>query len=172
MCFHEKRRRWVCFCIFTVKFSILINGTPCDFFESSRGIRQGDPLSTLLFVIVTNAFSKMLDKAMRDGLMSGFRVGPTGNSLQLSPLLLVDDTLVLCDADLGQILFLRLVLFWFEVVSGLNINMDKFELVPVGMVPNIVDMVDVLGCKQGSFPMQYLEIDLFGIQLLRRWRGG
>ena len=158
--FHEKWRRWVFFCIFTVKFSILINGTPCDFFESSRGIRQGDPLSPLLFVIVTNAFSKMLDKAMRDGLMSGFRVGPTGNSLQLSPLLLVDDTLVLCDADLGQILFLWLVLFWFEVVSGLNINMDKSELVPVGMVPNIADMVDVLGCKQGSFPMQYLGLPL------------
>ena len=110
-------------------------------------------MSPLLFVIVTNAFSKMLDKAMRDGLMSGFRVSLTRNSLQLSHLLLANDTLVLCDADLGQILFLRLVLFWFEVVSGLNINMGKSELVPAGMVPNIVDMVDVLGCKQGSFPM-------------------
>ena len=73
--------RWVFFCIFTIKFSILINGTPCGFFESSRGIRQGDPLSPLLFVIVMNAFSKMLDKSVRDGLMFGIRVGPTGNSL-------------------------------------------------------------------------------------------
>ena len=99
--FHEKWRRWVFFCISSVKFPILINGTPCGFFESSRGIRQGDPLSPLLFVIVMNAFSKMLDKAVRDGLMSGFRVGPTGNSLQVSHLLFIDDTLVLCDADLG-----------------------------------------------------------------------
>ena len=67
--FHEKWRRWVFFCISTIKYSILINGTPCGFFESSRGIRQGDPLSLLLFVIVMNAFSKMLDKAVRDGLM-------------------------------------------------------------------------------------------------------
>ena len=59
--FHEKWRKWVFFCISTVKFSILIKVTPCGFFESSRGIRQGDPLSTLLFVIVMNAFSKMLD---------------------------------------------------------------------------------------------------------------
>ena len=64
------------------------------------------------------------------------------------------------DADLGQILFLRLVLFWFEVVSGLKINMDKSELVPVGVVPNIVDLVDVLGCKQGSLPMKYLGFPL------------
>ena len=52
------------------------------------------------------------------------------------------------------------MLFWFEVVSGLNINMGKFDLVPVGVVPNLVDMVDVLGCKQGSFPMQYLGLPL------------
>ena len=89
------------FCISTVKFFVLINGTPCGFFESSRSIRQGDPLSLLLFVIVTDAFSKMLDKAVRDGLVSSARVGPTGNSLQVTHLLFIDDTLVLCDADLG-----------------------------------------------------------------------
>ena len=63
-----------------------------------------------------NAFSKILDKAVRDGLMSGIRVGPIGNSLQVTHLLFADDTMVLCDVDLGQILFLWLVLFWFEVV--------------------------------------------------------
>ena len=78
----------------------------------------------------------------------------------MTHLLFVDDTLVLCDANLGQILFLQLVLFWFEVVSGLKINMGKSELVPVGVVPNIVDMVDVLGCKQGSFLMKYLGLPL------------
>ena len=114
--FHEKWRRWVFFCISTVKYSTLINGTPCGFFESSRGIRQGDPLSLLLFVIVMNAFSKMLDKVVRDGLMSSIKVGPIGNSLQVNHLLFADDTLVLCDADFGQILFLWLVLSWFEVV--------------------------------------------------------
>ena len=92
--------------------------------------------------------------------MSSIRVGLTGNSLQVTHLLFIDDTLVLCDADLGQILFPRLLLFWFEVVSGLKINIGKSELVPVGVVPNIGDMVDVLGCKQGSFPMKYLGLPL------------
>ena len=58
-------------------------------------------------------------------------------------LFFADDTLVLCDANLGQILFLRLVLFWFEVVPGLKINMGRSELVLVGVVPNITDMVGV-----------------------------
>uniref|UniRef100_A0A7N2MCK6 THH1/TOM1/TOM3 domain-containing protein n=1 Tax=Quercus lobata TaxID=97700 RepID=A0A7N2MCK6_QUELO len=70
--------------------------------------------------------SKKLDKAVRDDLMSGVRVGPTAS-----------DVLV-------------------EVVYGVKINMGKFELVPVGVVPNIANMVNVLGCKQGSFPMKYL----------------
>ena len=82
------------FCVSTVKFFILINGTPCGFFESTRGIRQGDPLSPLLFVIVMDAFSKMLDKTVRDGLVSSVRVGPTGNSLQMTHPLFIDDTLV------------------------------------------------------------------------------
>ena len=64
-----------------VKFSILINGVPCGFFESSKGIRQGDPFSPLLFVNVMDAFSKMLDKAVRDGLLSSVSVASMGNSL-------------------------------------------------------------------------------------------
>ena len=42
--FSEKWRKWIMFCISTVKFSILINGSTLNFFGSSRGIRQGDPL--------------------------------------------------------------------------------------------------------------------------------
>ena len=50
--FLEKWRKWIRYCILIVKFSILINGSPIDFFGSSRGLWQGDPLSPLLFDIV------------------------------------------------------------------------------------------------------------------------
>ena len=65
-----------------------------------------------------DVFSKKLDKAVRDDLMSGVRVGPTGNSFQVTRLLFVDNTLVLCDAGLGQILFLQLVMFWLKLFMG------------------------------------------------------
>ena len=73
--FSAKWQQWIFFCISTVHFSILINSSPCGFFESSRELRQGDLLSPLLFVLVMEALERMLDKAVYDSHMSGFGVG-------------------------------------------------------------------------------------------------
>ena len=103
----------------------------------------------------------MLDKAVLEGRLSGFSVGNSeGRSLAVSHLLFADDTLIFCDADLDQILILRMILIWFEAVSGLKINLGKFELVPVGVVLNIDLLLNVLGCKLGSLPMKYLGLPL------------
>ena len=83
-----------------------------------------------------------------------------GRSLAMSHLLFVNDTLIFCDADLDQILFLRMILIWFEAVSSPKINLGKSELVPVGMVDNLVLLLIVLGCKQGTLPMKYLGLPL------------
>ena len=77
-------------CISIVKFSILLNGSPSDFFGNSRGIRQGDPLSPLLFDIVMEALSRMLDVAAISRQFSGFFVGNTAsNSVMVSHLLFI-----------------------------------------------------------------------------------
>ena len=49
-------------------------------------------MSPLLFVMVMNAFTKMLDKEVKDGLMFGFRVGLICNSVQVTHLLFANDT--------------------------------------------------------------------------------
>ena len=53
-----------------------------------------------------------------------------------------------------------MILIWFEAVFGLKINLDKSELVPVGMVDNFDLLLIVLGCKQGTLPMKYLGLPL------------
>ena len=111
--FSDKWRRWISFCLSTVRFSILINGTPYGFFGSSRGLRQGDPLSPLLFVLVMEAVDRMLDKVVHEGHLFGFSVGvpvSAGRSLMVSHLLFANDTLIFCDANIDQMLILRMVL--------------------------------------------------------------
>ena len=121
--FPNKWRQWIFFCLSTVRFSILINGSPCGFFESSRRLRQGNPLSSLLFVLVMEALGRMLNKAIHEGHLLGFHVGNLERrSLVVSHLLFANDTLIFCDADLDQLLILRIVLIWFEAGTGLKIN--------------------------------------------------
>ena len=74
-------------------------------------MRQGDLLSPLLFVLVMEALRRMLDKVVHEGHMSGFGMGHLeGRSLAVSHLHFTNDTLIFCDADLDQVLFLHMIL--------------------------------------------------------------
>ena len=76
--------KWVvCFkwCISTALFSILINGSPVGFFNSSKGLWQGDPLSSYLFV-----------KAVVGGYLSGYKFKGSEREGLVSHLLFADDT--------------------------------------------------------------------------------
>ena len=72
--FPKKWQTWMLYCISTVRFSILVNGTPSSFFDTSGRIRQGDPLSPLLFVVVMEAFSKLMQKAEEEHFIRGFKI--------------------------------------------------------------------------------------------------
>lgn len=54
--FGNKWCKWTQCYISIVSFSILVNGTLKGYFRSSRGLKQGDSLSQLLFIIVMKAF--------------------------------------------------------------------------------------------------------------------
>ena len=54
--------RWIRTCISTVQFSILVNGSSAEFFGSSRGLRQGNPLFLMLFLVMMEVFSRMMQR--------------------------------------------------------------------------------------------------------------
>jgi hypothetical protein len=144
-----------------VQFSILINGSPSGFFSSSRGLRQGDPLSPLLFVVVMEALSRMMTATVDRGLLFGFSVGSRNNEeLLVSHLLFADDTLIFCEANSEQLRHLRCIFLCFEAVSGLKINLAKSEIVLVGEVGDVEGLACILGCRVSSLPMKYLGLPL------------
>ena len=97
-----------------MQFSVLVNGTPVDFFGSSRGLRQGDLLSPLLFLVMIEVFSRMVKRMEGAGLLSGFRAdGKGGRGESVSHLLFADDAILFCDAEVEQVLHVRLLLLCF-----------------------------------------------------------
>ena len=57
MGFEKKLIKWMRWCISKTHFSILINGEPTSFLPSSKGLRQGDPLSPLPFILAMETHS-------------------------------------------------------------------------------------------------------------------
>ena len=108
-------------CISTASFLVLINGSPAGFFQSFKGLRQGDPLSPYLFVIGMEALSCLINRAVNGNYLSSIRIAnERGEDLSISHLLYADDTLIFCEDDLEQLKFLSWILMWFEAMSGLK----------------------------------------------------
>ena len=152
---------WIKWCISTASFSVPINGSPAGFFPSSKGLRQGDPLSPYLFVIGMEALSCLINRAVEGNYLSGSKItGGRGGDLVISHLLYDDDTLIFCEANKYQLKYLSWILMWFEALSGLKINLNKNEIIPIGPVDNAEELAIELGCKTGSFPTSYLGLPL------------
>jgi hypothetical protein len=162
MCgFGERWRDWIEFCISMVKFSILANDTPSSFFQSSRGLRQGDLLSPLLFVVVMESLSRMLNATMLQSLLIGFFVGTMDNEeLVVNHLLFADDTLIFCGEQAEHVCNLKCTFLCFKAASGLRINLGKSKIVPIGEVENVDSLAHIQGCRVASLPMTYLGLPL------------
>ncbi|RVX10542.1 LINE-1 retrotransposable element ORF2 protein [Vitis vinifera] len=161
MGFGSKWLGWMWSCISTAKFSVLVNGVSAGFFPSSKGLRQGDPLSPYLFVMGMEVLSNLIRRAVEGGFLSGCRIRGGGRQpVHVSHLLFADDTIVFCEARKEYLTYLSWILFWFEAASGLRINLEKSEIIPVGEVEEMEEMAAELGCKVGSMPSVYLGLPL------------
>lgn len=139
---------------------ILVNRSPNGFFSPQKGLRQGDPLSPVLFILGMEELTQLLVRAKELQWIQGFQVGRNHNtSGTVSHLLYADDTLIFCGADSQQVNHLNMTLMVFESTS-LHINMLKSKNYPVNEVPNLEVLAEILSCKTDSLPTTYLGLPL------------
>ncbi|RVW39954.1 putative mitochondrial protein [Vitis vinifera] len=161
MDFGSKWVGWMWSCISSAKFSVMVNGVPAGFFPSSKGLRQGDPLSPYLFVMGMEVLDVLIRRAVEGGFLSGCNIrGGSESPLHISHLFFADNTIIFCEARKDHLTHLSWILFWFEAASGLKINLAKSEIIPVGEVVGMEELAVELGCKVGSLPSQYLGLPL------------
>jgi len=73
--FHHKWISWIKACLSFATVSVLVNGSPTKEFKLRKGLRQGDPLALLLFIIATKGLVSLVWQASKNGILEGVRVG-------------------------------------------------------------------------------------------------
>jgi mannosylglycoprotein endo-beta-mannosidase len=137
--------------------AVKLNGVEGNFFTTGKGLRQGDPLSPLLFNFVVDIFTRMLSKAVANNLIKGLctDVVPDG----VIGLQYADDTILFVDSNPKMAKNLKWVLTCFEHVSGMKVNYNKSKLVPLNLEPDEAkNFKKIFDCSEGSFPIKYLGV--------------
>jgi len=119
--FHDKWINWICICISTTSFSVMLNGSSFGHFKPSRGLRQGDPLSPFLFIIETEAISRMLHNSLR-----GFKIFRSCESL--NHLLFEDDLVVFTSATFSKASIIKNFLDRYSFWSSQPVNFSKSSI--------------------------------------------
>jgi hypothetical protein len=140
-------------------FSLLINGVPSKPFSPSRGIRQGDPLSPFLFIIMAEGLSRSIQAALENNLLAGLPLH--GISPPISHSQFVDDTLLMGSPTVREANSLQEILQTFSEASGLECNKEKSLIFFFNTPPQVQRHIsDILGFKRSSLPSKYLGIPL------------
>lgn len=150
--------KWIMLCVTTPKFSIKVNGGNHGFFAGKRGLRQGDPVSPLLFVLMMEYLSRILNSM---GNLPDFRFHPMCKKLKLTHLIFADDLMIFCKGNMESVNRVMEALAHFTKVSGLEANMEKSSLFLAGVDDGIRDQLLIrIGFTIGEFPIKYLGLPL------------
>ncbi|GKA33669.1 RNA-directed DNA polymerase, eukaryota, reverse transcriptase zinc-binding domain protein [Tanacetum coccineum] len=136
--------------------SILVNGSPSSEFKFYKGLKQGDPLSPFLFILVMESLHISFNNILNSGLYKGIRID---ESLTLSHLFYADDAVFIGKWDKANVITIVNMLKCFYLASGLKINIQKSKIMGIGTSQEEVDVAaNVIGCNTFSSPFNYLGV--------------
>ena len=151
---------WIAECITTPTFSVSVNGVSGGYYKSTKGLRQGDPLSPYLFVLAMEVFSRLLSSRFDTGYIA---YHPKAEDINISHLIFADDVMIFFDGESASLHAITETLEDFSGWSGLHVNKDKSELFVAGV--NELEAVEVTSY---DFPVVKLPIRYLGLPLMHR----
>jgi mannosylglycoprotein endo-beta-mannosidase len=136
---------------------ILLNGIPGQPIRHRRGLRQGDPLSPMLFILAMDPLQRMFDKATQHGLLN-----PIGAaSIKFRTSLYADDAALFVRPTVTDVNNVKELLNAFGDATGLKTNLQKSQMFPIRCtVEEVEPLIDTLQAAQGLFPCTYLGLPL------------
>ena len=141
---------------------IIRNGIAGDPIKHGQGLRQGDPVSPLLFVIAIDPLQRILEVATRKGLLHKIR----GRGAMMWTSLYADDAAVFLAPIKRDVDNLANILRGFGEVTGLCTNFQKSWVVPIRCRHLHHDTIlQNFPAARASFPIKYLGLPLLVWQL-------
>lgn len=102
---------------------MVVNGEKTTRFRPTRGLRQGDPISPYLFIIVADALSRQISKAVEDKRIEGIRMKRTCSKIH--HLLFADDSIFFMRATTRNATTFRKILDGYNKASRQSVNLHK-----------------------------------------------
>ncbi|GJU19992.1 RNA-directed DNA polymerase, eukaryota [Tanacetum coccineum] len=154
--FGLKWRKWISGCLYNAKGSVLVNGSPTKEFQFYKGLKQGDPLSPFLFILIMETLHLSFMRINNSGLYKGISIN---GSLTLSHLFYADDVVFVGEWKDSNIHTLLNVLKCFFLASGLKINIQKSKLMGLGVSSSVVESAaNLIGCSILQMPFNFLGV--------------
>ncbi|WOL13237.1 reverse transcriptase [Canna indica] len=122
--------------------------------SSAKGVRQWDPLSPYIFIIMQDLLSRILNEEVDKGNIKGFKY----RGLKINHLAFADDLLIIVKGNVGNCKKVQNVLSLYCKLIGQKINIKKSELFfPKDCSSSIIDDIcNEFGIQEGHYPMKYL----------------
>ncbi|GJW78885.1 RNA-directed DNA polymerase, eukaryota [Tanacetum coccineum] len=154
--FGSKWRSWISGCFSSAMDSVLVNRSPTSEFQVQCGLKQEDPLAPYLFILVMESLHLSFSRVIEAGIFKGLLVD---NSAMISHLFYADDAIFVGEWSDSNLNCILQVLQCFYLTSGLKINIQKSNLMGVGVNHyHLVEVASKLGCSILNTPFKYLGV--------------